>query len=160
MNETFNKVYEAIYSHYTAGCFYPGNVVSFDIKAVQATDAYKGLAKNIKARLDAMMESQQQGESVIVVAAVDVNPFLNKNYEPSTLTLAYSQGGGRWIEPLSLPGSIGEGIHVVESGVNLNNLIPNSCRINHDEFNSGGPKEVDLKDLEKNRFNTTVKSLF
>ena len=159
MRETFDKVYEAYYSKYTAGCFYPGEVVAFDIKAVEATEAYKTLSKDAKVRLDAMMKSQQAGESVIVVAAVDVNPLLHKNYAPSTLTLAYSQGGGRWIEPLSLPGSIGEGIYVVEKGVNLNNLIPNACRINHDEFNTG-PKEVDLEELEKNRFNTTVKSMF
>ena len=159
MRETFDKVYEAYFSRYTAGCFYPGDVVTFDIDRIKSTESYKTLPVNLKIRLDAMMDSQQAGESVIVVAAVDVNPFLTKDYAPSTLTLAYSHGGGRWVEPISLPGSIGEGISIVEQGTNLNNLIPNSCRVNHDE-NNKGPEEVDLEKLEKDRFNETIGGMF
>lgn len=159
MRETFDKVYEAYFSRYTAGCFYPGDVVTFDIDRIKGTDSYKSLPVNLKTRLDAMMDSQQAGESIIVVAAVDVNPLLTKDYAPSTLTLAYSHGGGRWVEPISLPGSIGEGITIVEQGTNLNNLIPNNCRINHDSFNKG-PEEVDLEKLEKDRFKGTIGGMF
>lgn len=159
MRETFNKVYEAYFSRFTAGCFYPGDVVAFDIKTVKSLECYKSLPIDLKTRLDGMMEAQQNGDAVVVVAGVDLNPLLTRDYSPSVLTLAFSHGGGRWVDPISLPGSIGEGIKVVEQGVNLNNLIPNKARINYDEFNTG-PKEVDLEELEKNRFKTTVGGIF
>lgn len=159
MRETFDKVYEAYFSRFTAGCFYPGDVVAFDIETIKTLDSYKSLPIDLKSRLDGMMEAQQSGDAVVVVAAVDVNPLLTRDYAPAVLTLAFSHGGGRWVDPISLPGSIGEGIKIVEQGTNLNNLIPSKARINHDEFNTG-PKEVDLKELEKNRFNPTTGGLF
>ena len=155
MRETFDKVYEAYFSRFTAGCFYPGDVVAFDIETIKTLDSYKSLPIDLKSRLDGMMEAQQSGDAVVVVAAVDVNPLLTRDYAPA----AFSHGGGRWIDPISLPGSIGEGIKIVEQGTNLNNLIPSKARINHDEFNTG-PKEVDLEELEKNRFNPTTGGLF
>ena len=159
MRETFDKVYEAYFSRFTAGCFYPGDVVAFDIETIKSLDCYKSLPIDLKTRLDGMMEAQQSGDAVVVVAAVDINPLLTRDYAPSVLTLAFSHGGGRWVDPISLPGSIGEGINIVEQGANLNNLIPSKARINHDEFNTGA-KEVDLKELEKNRFNPTVGGIF
>lgn len=156
MREPFDKLCEAFYSNFTAGCFYPGNIVAFE-DTIKDLECYSTLAPDVKVRLDNMIEQQKNGEAVIVVAGVDVNPLMYRNYAPATLTLAYSHSGGRWVEPISLPGSIGEGLRVVDTYAAPGNSIPSKARIDYREYSE--PKEVDLKDLEKNRFNPTVKGV-
>lgn len=147
---SFEKVYEALITRYTAGCFSAGDVVKFDTKAIQKSDAYKGLTKSLKSRFDDMMRTSDAGESVIVVTDVTLGALDGwKNSEPATITLAYSHGGGRWVEPLTIPGSLTEFITAEEEGVNLVDKIPTVNRITHPVKTE--PEEVDLKELEKNR---------
>jgi hypothetical protein len=147
---SFEKVYEALITRYTAGCFSAGDVVKFDTKAIQKSDSYKGLTKSLKSRLDDMMRTSDAGESVIVVTDVTLGALDGwKNSEPATITLAYSHGGGRWVEPLTIPGSLTEFITAEEEGVNLVDKIPTVNRITHPVKTE--PEEVDLEELEKNR---------
>jgi hypothetical protein len=97
-----------------------------------------------------MMRTSDAGESVIVVTDVTLGALDGwKNSEPATITLAYSHGGGRWVEPLTIPGSLTEFITAEEEGVNLVDKIPTVNRITHPVKTE--PEEVDLEELEKNR---------
>ena len=146
---SFSKVYEALITRYTAGCFSAGDVVKFDTKAIQKSDAYKGLTKSLKSRLDDMMRTSEAGETVIVVTDVCLGHDNPKAYTPATMTIAYSQGGGRWVEPITIPGALAEYMDAVEPGVNLVDKIPSVAKIEYPV--STEAEEIDLKKLEKNR---------
>lgn len=146
---SFSKVYEALITRYTAGCFSAGDVVKFDTKAIQKHDDYKGLTKSLKSRLDDMMRTSEAGETVIVVTDVCLGHDNPKAYTPATMSIAYSQGGGRWVEPITIPGSLAEFMDAVEPGVNLVDKIPTVAKIEYPV--STEAEEIDLKELEKNR---------
>lgn len=146
---SFEKVYEALITRYTAGCFSAGDVVKFDTKAIQKSDAYKSLSKALKTRLDDMMRTSDAGESIIVVTDVALGHDNPKAHTPATMTIAYSQGGGRWVEPITIPGALAEFMDAIESGVNLVDKIPAASKITYPV--STEAEEVDLKELEKNR---------
>lgn len=146
---SFQKVYEALITRYTAGCFQAGDVVKFDTKAIQKHEDYEDLNDLIKTRLDDMMRTSDAGETVIVVTDVCLGHDRPKAYAPATITLAYSQGGGRWVEPITLPGSLATHIEPVETGVNVADKIPAASKIEYPVKTE--PHEVDLKELEKNR---------
>ena len=146
---SFEKVYEALITRYTAGCFSAGDVVKFDTKAIQKSDAYKGLTKAIKSRLDDMMRTSDAGESVIVVTDVALGHDNPKAHTPATMTIAYSQGGGRWVEPITIPGALAEFMDAIEPGVNLVDKIPAVSKITYPVETQA--HEIDLKELEKNR---------
>lgn len=146
---SFEKVYEALITRYTAGCFSAGDVVKFDTKKIQKHDAYKSLSSSLKSRLDDMMRTSDAGESIIVVTDVALGTFNPKASEPATMTIAYSHGGGRWVEPITIPGTLCEFITAEEEGVNQVNKIPTINRVTHPVKTE--PEEVDLKELEKNR---------
>ena len=147
---SFEKVYEALITRYTAGCFSAGDVVKFDTKAIQKHDAYKALTKAIKTRLDDMMRTSESGEAVIVVTDTTLG-VLNgtKAPSPSSITLAYSHGGGRWVEPITIPGSLTQFMKSIEPGVNVVDKVPAVAKIEHPVKTE--PEEVDLEELEKNR---------
>ena len=146
---SFDKVYEALITRYTAGCFSAGDVVKFDIKAIQKSDAYKGLTKSLKSRLDDMMRTSDAGESVVVVTDVALGHDNPKAHTPTTMTIAYSQGGGRWVEPITVPGALAEFMDAIEPGVNLVDKIPSVSKITYPAETQA--HEIDLKELEKNR---------
>ena len=146
---SFEKVYEALITRYTAGCFSAGDAVKFDTKAIQKSDAYKGLTKALKTRLDDMMRTSDAGENVIVVTDVALGHDNPKAHTPATMTIAYSQGGGRWVEPITIPGSLAEFMDAIEQGVNLVDKIPAVSKITYPVETKA--EEVDLKELEKNR---------
>lgn len=146
---SFEKVYEALITRYTAGCFSAGDAVKFDTKAIQKSDAYKNLTKALKTRLDDMMRTSDAGESVIVVTDVALGHDNPKAHTPATMSIAYSQGGGRWVEPITIPGALAEFMDAIEPGVNLVDKIPAVSKITYPA--STEAKEVDLKELEKNR---------
>ena len=146
---SFEKVYEALITRYTAGCFSAGDVVKFDTKAIQKSDAYKGLTKSLKSRLDDMMRTSDAGETVIVVTDVALGHDNPKAHTPVTMSIAYSQGGGRWVEPITIPGALAEFMDAVEPGVNLVDKIPSVSKITYPVETQA--HEVDLKELEKNR---------
>lgn len=146
---SFNKVYEAFWNRATAGGFNAGDVVKFDMKNIQKHPDYETLTELIKTRLDNMMRTSESGESVIVVTDVILGCCSPKAYEPSSLTIAYSHGGGRWVEPLTIPGSLGEFMKAEESVVNLVDKIPSVVKIEHPV--STKAEEIDLKELENMR---------
>ena len=146
---SFEKVYEALITRYTAGCFSAGDVVKFDTKAIQKSDAYKSLAKALKTRLDDMMRTSDADESVIVVTDVALGHDNPKAHTPATMSIAYSHGGGRWVEPITIPGALAEFMDVVEPGVNLVDKIPSVSKITYPVETQA--HEIDLKELEKNR---------
>lgn len=147
---SFDTIYEALITRATAGCFFAGDVITFDAKKIQNHDDYKKLTKSLKTRLDDMMRTSENGESVIVVTDVTLGALNSwKSPQPSTMTIAYSQGGGRWVEPITIPGSLTEFISAIETGVNLVDKIPAISKIEYPV--STNAEEVDLKELEKNR---------
>ena len=146
---SFDTIYEALITRYTAGCFSAGDVVKFDTKQIQKHSAYQSLTKSLKTRLDDMMRSSDSNETVIVVTDVALGYDNPKSYTPATLTIAYSHGGGRWVEPITIPGALAEFMDVVEPGVNLVDKIPSVSKITYPVETQA--HEIDLKELEKNR---------
>ena len=147
---SFETIYEALITRATTGCFSAGDVVTFDSKGIQNHDDYQSLTKELKSRLDNMMRTSESGESVIVVTDTTLGALNGtKAPSPSTITIAYSQGGGRWVEPITIPGSLTEFMNAQEAGVNLVDKIPSVAKIEYPATTEA--EEIDLKKLEKNR---------
>lgn len=147
---SFETIYEALITRATTGCFSAGDVVTFDSKGIQNHKDYQSLTKELKSRLDNMMRTSENGEAVIVVTDTTLGTLNGtKAPTPSTITLAYSQGGGRWVEPITIAGSLTEFMNAIESGVNLVDKIPSVAKIEYPATTEA--EEIDLKELEKNR---------
>lgn len=147
---SFDTIYEALITRATTGCFSAGDVVTFDAKKLSKHAEYEKLTDALKSRLDDMMRKSESGEAVIVVTDTTLG-VLNgtKAPSPSTITLAYSHGGGRWVEPITIPGSLTQFMKSIEPGVNVVDKIPAVVKVEHPVKTE--PEEVDLKELEKNR---------
>lgn len=144
------KVFESYYSRYVAGCFCQGDVVTFDKSKMFASEGFKHLQPDLKQALTDMVEAQVNGDAVIGVANVSINTLTAQDqYEPSTLTLAYCLGGGRWYNQITIPGSLAEFISVVKNGVNQVSTIPANAKRNFDEKNGTSIKELDDKEIAK-----------
>ena len=149
---SFNTIYEALMTRATTGCFSAGDVVVFDIAKVQKHEDYLKLTDVLKTRLDDMMRTSDNGESVIVVTDTTLGALNGtKAPTPSTITIAYSHGGGRWVEPITIPGSLTTHMNVIEPGVNVVDKIPAVSKIVYPMETKA--EEVDVKELEKNRTN-------
>lgn len=147
---SFETIYEALITRATTGCFSAGDVVTFDAKDIQKHDDYKKLTNALKSRLDDMMRTSESGEAVIVVTDTTLGTLNGtKAPSPSTITIAYSQGGGRWVEPITIPGSLTEFMNAIEPGVNLVDKIPSVSKVEYPATTEA--EEIDLKELEKNR---------
>ena len=147
---SFDKIYEAVITRATTGCFSAGDVVSFDAKNLKKHEEYQKLTGELKSRLDNMMMSSEKGEAVIIVTDTTLGALNGtKAPTPSTITLAYSHGGGRWVEPITISGALTQFMTAIESGINLVDKIPSVNKIVYPSDTKA--VEVDLKDLEKNR---------
>lgn len=97
-----------------------------------------------------MAEAQEKGEAVVCVVAIDINPFIHDTYAPSTISIGYSQGGGRFTDIIAIPGSLCDCIEVVEDIIGGQiSLLPPNARVDYPAKTK--PHEVDLKELEKHR---------
>ena len=147
---SFDKIYEAVITRATTGCFSAGDVVTFDSKKLKKHEEYEKLTGELKSRLDNMMMSSEKGDAVIVVTDTTLGALNGtKAPTPSTITLAYSHGGGRWIEPITISGALTQFMTAIESGINLVDKIPSVNKIVYPSETKA--VEVNLKDLEKNR---------
>ena len=147
---SFDTIYEALITRATTGCFSAGDVVTFDMKKLQKHADYESLTSALKSRLDNMMKTSESGEAVIVVTDTTLGGLNGtKSPKPSTITIAYSQGGGRWVEPITIPGSLTQFMNAIEPGVNLVDKIPAVNKIEYPATTEA--EEIDLKELEKNR---------
>ena len=148
--ETFTKVFEHYMSRYTAGCFCVGDTIEFN-KKIFSDDCYKGLQLDLQQKVKDMVDAQIAGDAIIMVADVSINPLDYNNDHPSTITIAYSLGGGRYYDAVTVPGCLLAHMKRIENGVNLPNLIPADKKINYDEKFSKTAQELDLNKIEKNR---------
>lgn len=109
----FKTVYESFYSRYTAALFTKGDVIEFD-KAILNDEIFKNMPEDMQLRVKEMVEAQQNGDAIIAIANVGLNPFIADQYEPSSLTLAYSQGGGMYYGQTTVSGSLGKYMKIVQ----------------------------------------------
>lgn len=149
--ESSSKVFEAYYSNFTAGTFRQGDVVAFnDTKELQKSEQYKNLEKTLKDKLDTMIAAQQSGDAVIVVHEVGLNPLFRSNFEPSTISIGYGQGGGRILDIITIPGSLAAYMTLVKDLVNQVSTIPPNARHETAERTSLAELDVDKVNAHKN----------
>lgn len=157
--EKFEKVFEAYYSKYAAGIFAPNDVIEIDVEKMKKHDSYKKLQPQLQAKLLTMAEAQAAGDAVICVVAIDINPFIHDTYAPSTMSIGYSLGGGRFDDIIAIPGSLCDCITLVEDPIgNQVSLLPPNARVEYPARTE--PKAVDLDELEKNRTKGTAATIF
>lgn len=144
------KVFESAYSRYAASCFCIGDVINFDKKGFFASEAYKHLQPELKADVTDMVEASVAGDAIIAVANVSINPFDGQDqYAPSTITIAYCLGGGRWYGQRTIPGTLCEFMSVQNNGVNQVSTIPANAKRNFDEKNGTSIKELNDEEVKK-----------
>lgn len=146
--ETAINLIEHYMARYTAGCFCVGDTLEFDKKMFN-TPCFKDLQPEIAAKVKDMAEAQMNGDAIIMVANVSLDPLAADSYMPSTITIAYSLGGGRYYDPVTIPGHLLANVKRIETGVNLAPVVPPKMKINYEERFSKKPRPVDLKKLEK-----------
>lgn len=157
--EKFEKVFEAYYSKYAAGIFSPNDVITIDLKKLKKHESYKKLQPQLQAKLLAMAEAQEKGDAVVCVVAIDINPFIHDTYAPSTMTIGYSLGGGRYTDMIAVPGSISDCFTIVEDPIgNQVSTIPPHHVKNYDP--APKPVELDMKELEKHRRDGYAQTIF
>lgn len=148
--EPFKKVFEHYMSRYTAGCFCVGDTIEFN-KKILNDPCFKELQPDLQQKVQDMVEAQTKGDAIIMVANVSMEPLQADNAHPSTITIAYSLGGGRYYDPVTIPGHLLAHMKRIENGVNLPNLVPSNMKVNYDEKFSKTAQPADLEKFEKNR---------
>jgi hypothetical protein len=146
--EPFKAVFEHYMSRYTAGCFTVGDTIEFN-KKILNDPCFKDLQPDLQQKLADMVESQTSGDSIIMVANVSLEPLHADNVHPSTITIAYSLGGGRYYDPIAIPGGLLTYLKRIDNGVNLPNLVPAKFKINYDEKFSKTAQPLDLEKMSK-----------
>jgi hypothetical protein len=148
--EPFNNLWEHYMSRYTAGCFTVGDTIEFS-KKILSDPAFKNLQPDLQTKLNDMVTAQIAGDAIIMVTNVSVEPLASDNVHPSTITIGYSLGGGRYYDAIAIPGHLLAHMKRIENGVNLPSLVPANKKINYDEKFSKTAFELDLEDGEKKR---------
>jgi hypothetical protein len=148
--EPFRNLFEHYMSRYTAGCFCVGDTIEFN-KKIFSDECFKKLQPDLQQKVKDMAEAQIAGDAIIMVANVSIEPLSADNAHPSTITIAYSLGGGRYYDAVTIPGCLLAHMKRIENGVNLPDTVPASKKINYDEKFSKTAQELDLKKGEKLR---------
>lgn len=148
--ESFTTVFEHYMSRYSAGCFTVGDTIEFN-KKILSDECFKSLQPDLQQKVTDMVEAQMSGDAIIMVANVSLEPLHDEQAHPSTITIAYSLGGGRYYDPVTVPGHLLAHMKRIENGVNLSNLIPDKFKINYDEKFSKTAQPLDLEKGEKLR---------
>lgn len=148
--EPFKNLFEHYMSRYTAGCFCVGDTIEFD-KKVFSHDCFKNLQPDLKQKFEDMANAQMNGDAIVMVANVSVEPLDADNAHPSTITIAYSLGGGRYYDPITVPGHLLAHMKRIDNGVNLSDTVPAKFKINYDERFLKTAQPLDLEKIEKMR---------
>jgi hypothetical protein len=98
------------------------------------------------------------GDAIVMVANVSIEPLHADNAHPSTITIAYSLGGGRYYDPITIPGHLLAHMKRIDNGVNLPDTVPAKFKINYDEKFSKTAQPLDLEEIEKKRTQGHVSS--
>lgn len=133
-------------SRYTAGCFVHDDIIEVtDAKAFLADERFKDLPPDTQDKVRDMIEGAAKGDIILAVQEVSQPPMVANSYEPSTITIAQSSGGGSYFNSVTIPGSLGKYFRVVNDGVNRPNTVPPNAK----RENITKREEVDLKKMEK-----------
>lgn len=149
-SEPFNNLWEHYMSRYTAGCFNAGDTIEFN-KKIFSDEAFKNLQPDLLQKLKDMVDAQIAGDAIIMVTNVTVQPLQDQQAHPSTISIAYSLGGGRWYDEIAIPGHLLAHMKRIENGVNQVNTIPAKMVINYNEKFPKTAQPLDLKKGEKLR---------
>lgn len=147
---SFSTVFEHYMSRYSAGCFTVGDTIEFD-KKILNDPVFKGLQPDLQLKVKDMVDAQVAGDAIIMVANVSIEPLNADNAHPSTITIAYSLGGGRYYDPVTIPGHLLAHMKRIDNGVNLPDTVPAKFKINYDEKFSKTAQPLDLEKGEKMR---------
>lgn len=148
--EPFYNLWEHYMSRYTAGCFNVGDTVEFN-KKIFSDEAFKNLQPDLQLKLKDMVDAQMSGNAIIMVTNVTMQPLQDQQAHPSTISIAYSLGGGRWYDEIAIPGHLLAHMKRIENGVNLPNLVPADKFVNYDQRFPKTAQPLDLKKGEKLR---------
>lgn len=148
--EPFKTVFEHYMSRYTAGCFAVGDTIEFN-KKILSDSCFKSLQPDLQQKVADMVEAQIAGDAIIMVANVSIEPLDADNAHPSTITIAYSLGGGRYYDPVTIPGHLLAHMKRIDNGVNLPDTVPAKFKVNYDEKFSKTAQPLDLEKGEKMR---------
>lgn len=148
--EPFYNLWEHYMSRYTAGCFSVGDTVEF-IEKIFSDEAFKNLQPDLQMKLKDMVDAQMSGNAIIMVTNVTMQPLQDQQAHPSTISIAYSLGGGRWYDEVAIPGHLLAHMKRIENGVNLTNLVPADKFVNYDQRFPKTAQPLDLKKGEKLR---------
>lgn len=141
--EPFQKVWEHYMSRYTAAAFCIGDIIQFDEK-VFADESFKELPADAAEIAKNMIEEQIKGDAILTVANISLSPLDSDHAIPSTVTIAYSLGGGRYYQPVTIPGTLMRYARRVED----DKIIPDKFKINYDKKYDKKPKPAKLEHIE------------
>lgn len=119
----FDTVFESHFSRYTAGYFSKGDIVKIDSKILN-DEHVKDMPEEMQMRLKDMVEASETDNALIMISNISLNPFMSDNYEPASITLAYSSGGGSHWGETTVNGVLGKYLTIV-TGVDA--IIPKSA---------------------------------
>lgn len=119
----FDTVFESHFSRYTAGYFSKGDIVKIDSKILN-DEHVKNMPEEMQMRLKDMVEASETDNALIMVSNIALNPFMSDNYEPASITLAYSSGGGSHYGETTVNGVLGKYLTIV-TGVDA--IVPKSA---------------------------------
>ena len=122
--------------------FGPGDVVEID-KGLLSDPMFKNLAPDMQSAVQSMVESSIAGDSIVAVVKTNIDPRLQDNYEPATMTIAYSQGGGMYYGQVTIPGSLGK---YMKRTTDVYSVIPKRAIKVH---GGGAREQVDMEKVKK-----------
>lgn len=138
----FDTVYESYFSRFTSGLFAKGDIVGIN-KKILDDPIFKKMPEGLQFRIREMVEADNTGNAIIVIANTSVNYWMTDNYEPSSITLAYQSAPGMYYGQTTISGSLGQYL-IIKGGMDA--VIPkNAIR----QVTSVGRTKVDLDSLKQ-----------
>ena len=158
-NNKFKRLTEAMYSRYGTFLFNPGNIVHIDKKMLN-DEEFKKLPKQIKDMVEQMVKEENAGDASLIITNIQ-NPTLQLDSPvPSTITIAYSRGGGAYDTAVTLPGSLTEYMEAEYDYIERRRLFPPNVLKNAKEKMRNFEKRVviDVDEMEKEMTSGYVKT--
>ena len=132
-NSKFTELFESLMTRYRIGSFLVGDQVKI-LDSIKGTEEYKNLPIADKEIIDNLMAQEANGDIILKIVSLNVPPFRGGTpvATPETFEIGVECGGGRYMNVVSLPGTLIKTIQRIDTdGTNVPAMIAPNNKVSY-----------------------------